>query len=272
MINFVENYCEFPSAFRRPMWRIWHNLLIRFVKDSSVSFMNYGYEGLNGDPFLHLDKSDERDRYCIQLYHHLANSVDLKNKRVLEIGSGRGGGAHFIARYHKPLQYTGIDISSSVINFCKRSYSYPGLKFEEGRAEKVPFDNQTYDAVVNVESARCYSNINTFFSEVYRVLHPEGHFLFADMIDKNEVDSMRHKLNDAGFEIIAENDITKNVAKGLELDSDRRQQLISRKIPGLLRSYFESFAGTKGTKRFESFQNGRFRYKSYVLVKKEIAN
>ncbi len=272
MINFVDNYCEFPSFFRRPMWRLWHNLVIRFVKDSSVNFMNYGFEGLNGDPVVQLEKKDERDRYCIQLYHHLANSIELKNKRVLEVGSGRGGGAYFIARYHDPLQYTGMDISSGVINFCKSNYTYPGLTFTEGRAEKIPFDNEAYDAVVNVESARCYSSLDAFFSEVYRVLQMDGHFLFADMIDNNEVDSIRNKLNNAGFRIISEKDITKNVAKGLELDSDRRQQLISRKIPGILRNSFESFAGTKGTKRFESFHNGHFCYKSYLLAKNEVIN
>ena len=38
MANFVDNYCEFPVALRRPMWRIWHNLLIRFDKDVSANF------------------------------------------------------------------------------------------------------------------------------------------------------------------------------------------------------------------------------------------
>lgn len=55
-MNFVESYCEFPAALRRPMWRIWHNLLIRFDKDSSVNFMNYGYAGLNGDKIISLEK------------------------------------------------------------------------------------------------------------------------------------------------------------------------------------------------------------------------
>ena len=265
MMNFVENYCAYPAVLRRPMWRIWHNLLNRFDKDSAVNFMNYGYQGLNGDPELKLEKKDEKDRYCIQLYHHLADSVDLQDKRVLEVGSGRGGGAHFIARYHKTKTYTGVDISSGVIDFCNRFYSYPGLSFIEGRAEKVPFDGETYDAVINVESARCYSNIFAFFKEVFRVLTPGGSFLFADMIEKNEVQLIEKKLEAAGFEILAKKDITPNVARGLELDSDRRKQLIRKKIPGLLKPSFENFAGTKGTKRFESFNNGRFVYKSYVL-------
>jgi ubiquinone/menaquinone biosynthesis C-methylase UbiE len=267
MGNFVDNYCEFPSVLRRPMWRIWHKLLIRFDKDKTVNFMNYGYAGLNGDPILKLEKEDEKNRYCIQLYDHVVSSKKLENRKVLEVGSGRGGGAHYISRYHKPAKYTGIDISSSVINFCNRFYKSPGLSFVEGRAEKIPFAAESYDAVVNVESARCYSNIKTFFNEVHRVLSHDGHFFFADMIEKGEVGDIRKKLNETGFEIHSETDITKNVAKGLELDNLRREQLIQKRIPGILRQLFFNFAGTKGTQRFDSFSNGQFEYWSFVLTK-----
>ena len=267
MANFVDNYCEFPTVLRRPMWRIWHNLLIWFDKDKTVNFMNYGYSGLNGDPLLKLDKEDEKNRYCIQLYDHVVRNKKIENMNVLEVGSGRGGGAHYLARYHKPARYTGVDISTGVIKFCNRFYKYPGLSFVEGRAEKIPVETGTYDAVVNVESARCYSSIKTFFQEVHRVLVPKGHFFFADMIENGEVETIREQLNSTGFEIHSEENITKNVAKGLEMDTMRRELLIQKRIPGFLRKLFSNFAGTRGTKRFESFSNGKFEYWSFVLTK-----
>lgn len=272
MGNFVDNYCEFPTVLRRPMWRIWHNLLIRFDKDKTVNFMNYGFAGLNGDKHIELKKEDERNRYCIQLYDHVVSSKKLESKKVLEVGSGRGGGAHYISRYYKPSVYTGLDISSGVIKFCNRLYEVPGLSFVQGHAEDLPFSSESYDAVVNVESARCYSNISTFFEEVHRVLTPDGHFLFADMIEKNEVNDIREKLNASGFVIHSENDITKNVAKGLELDNVRREELINKRVPGFLRGLFNNFAGTKGTKRYDSFSNGKFEYWSFVLAKLPVAS
>jgi ubiquinone/menaquinone biosynthesis C-methylase UbiE len=186
MAKFVVNYCEFPAFIRRPMWRIWHNMLNHYDDESSVQFMNYGYAELNGEEALKLKKADEKNRYCIQLYNHVVKEVNLKNKKVLEIGSGRGGGADYISRYYKPLKYIGVDISIKVIDFCKEFYSSPGLSFTIGKAENIPFDESSFDAVVNVESARCYSNLNTFFREVHRVLSKEGHFLFADMIEKTK--------------------------------------------------------------------------------------
>lgn len=267
MKNFVDNYCDLPSAVRRPMWRIWHMLLIRFDKDYTVNFMNYGFAGLNGEKSIKLENDDEKNRFCIQLYDHVVNSINLENKKVLEVGSGRGGGAHYISRYYKPKKYTGVDISASVINFCNRFYDVPGLSFVEGRAERIPFGEDTYDAVVNVESSRCYSNLITFFSEVRRILNPDGHFLFADIIEKGKVENIRNKLQSCGFNIKSEKEITRNVARGLELDSKRRKLLIQKKIPGVLRKSFEKFAGTEGTDRFNSINNGRFEYWSFVLTK-----
>jgi ubiquinone/menaquinone biosynthesis C-methylase UbiE len=249
------------------MWRIWHKLLIHFDKDSTVNFMNYGYAGLNGDKPLELLAKDEINRYCIQLYDHVVQNIKLENKKVLEVGSGRGGGADYIARYYKPNEYTGVDISSGVIKFCNRTYKVPGLSFKEGRAEKIPAETASYDALVNVESARCYSDIRTFFKEVHRVLIADGFFLFADMIEKDEVLKIKEDLSACGFSIVSEKEITPNVAKGLELDTKRRENLIRKKVPGMLRRSFEKFAGTKGSTRYDSFNNGKFEYWSFILRK-----
>lgn len=269
MKNFVDSYCEFPTVLRRPMWRIWHKLLLKFVKDDTVNFMNYGYTGLNGDQPLELKKEDEIDRYCIQLYNHVVEPVPIKDKTVVEVGSGRGGGASFITRYYQPKKYTGVDISSGVIKFCNGFHKVPSLEFKVGKAEKIPLEDNSHDVVVNVESARCYSNLETFFNEVHRVLTPEGYFLFADMIEKNEVEGIREKLKRCGFIIQSEKDITSNVSRGLELDHQRREELIHRKIPGFLQKHFKVFAGTKGTTRFDSFSNGKFDYRSFVITKKQ---
>lgn len=267
MANFVDNYCEFPTVLRRPMWKIWHKLLLRFDNDSTVNFMNYGFSGLNGDKQIELEKDDEINRYCIQLYDHVVSSADIKNKRVIEVGSGRGGGANYIARYYKPEKYIGVDISSGVIKFCNAHYKTPGLSFVEGRAEKIPCETASYDALVNVESARCYSDITTFFNEAYRVLTDDGVFLFADMIEEKDLENVKEKLQTSGFNIKKEANITKNVAKGLDLDSKRRENLIDKKIPGVLKKLFEKFAGTKGSTRYNSFNNGEFQYWSFVLAK-----
>ncbi len=268
MQKIVEKYCEMPSVIRRPLWRIWHNLLLKFDKKREVVFMNYGYENLNGDPKLHLNDHDEHDRYCIQLYHQVANQVDLTGKDVLEVGSGRGGGGSYITRYLKPQKYVGMDISGGVVDFCNSKHKeVEGLSFVKGIAENPPFPNESFDAVVNVESARCYADIFGFFKQVHRILRPDGHFLFADMVKQGEISHIRENLNKAGFKIIQERNITQNVVKALDLDHERRHSLVSNLIPKFLKGGFLQFAGAKGTERYNSFASGKMEYYLYLLSK-----
>ncbi len=257
-----------PTAIRRPMWRIWHNLIYRLDNNKDAIFMNYGYQSLNGNVPINLSPEDEINRYCIQLYDYITHKVVLRGKDVLEVGSGRGGGASYLSRYYQPNSYIAMDISSTVIKFCNSHHQVKGLKFIQGVAETPPFPNNSFDVVINVESARCYKSINTFFNQVHRMLRTNGHFCFADMIKKGEVKEIRNSLLSSGFEIISEENIAPNVVKALDRDNERRQSVIEKKIPKFLRSAFFQFAGVKGSERYESFSNGNMEYWNFVLVKK----
>jgi ubiquinone/menaquinone biosynthesis C-methylase UbiE len=250
------------------MWRVWHNLIIKLDKNKDAVFMNYGYQSLNGDPAVELENHDEANRYCIQLYDYVVRSVEVANKDVLEVGSGRGGGASYITRYFKPKSYTAMDISSGVVKFCNSYHNVEGLQFVAGVAEEPPFADESFDVVVNVESARCYKSIRKFFAEVNRMLRPGGHFCFADMIKKGEVESIRKDLLSSGMEIVSETEITKNVVKALDCDHERRESAIVNKVPGFLRKSFLQFAGAKGSERYESFASGKMEYWHFVLRKK----
>jgi SAM-dependent methyltransferase len=226
MRKIVEKYCEMPAPIKRPLWRLWHKLLIRFDKDTRAVFLNYGYHDEEASDRLHLKHEDEPDRYCIQLYDVVANRLSLKRKDVIEVGSGRGGGASFLSRYFAPRTYRAFDISADVVSFCNRYYDVEGLTFHKGCAENLPVKSGSCDVVVNVESARCYRDINRFFSEVKRILRPGGHFLFADMIPPDRLSKIRQSLQDRGFHIREQLNITKNVVTALALDSARREQII----------------------------------------------
>ncbi len=268
MSRIVEKYAELPKPLRKPLWQWWHKTMNKYDGENAANFMNYGYEKLNGDPKLVLKEEDEASRYCTQLYDHVVNRAELKGKKVLEVGSGRGGGASYITRYYKPESYTGMDITPSSIDFCNEYYNeVDGLDFKAGNAEKLPFEDNSFDFVVNVESARCYSDMQAFFNEVFRVLKPNGKLLIADMIYPNEIEDFHKRFTNAGFKIQHETDISRNVVLALEKDSARRENLIDTKAPKFLRGSFKTFAGTVGTSRYNNFANGIFQYWSFVLKK-----
>ena len=144
--------------------------------------MNYGFILDSKKAKRDLVPEDEDDRVFIQLYDYAASSIPIKGKNVIEVGSGRGGGASFISRYHKPTHMTGLDYSSKAVKLSNEIHvNVSNLSFIQGDAEKLPFENDSFDAVINVESSHCYGNMNQFVNEVVRVLKPGGYFSWVDL-------------------------------------------------------------------------------------------
>ena len=96
--------------------------------------MNYGY--YDPDKILYLKKADETNRYSIQLYNHLTDIVDLKNKKIVEIGCGRGGGLAYIADYYSPDSSKGVDLSLSAINYSNKNNKLGNVSFHRGTLKK----------------------------------------------------------------------------------------------------------------------------------------
>lgn len=230
--------------------------------------MNLGYAPLNGDQVPDLEKTEEPNRYGIQLYHHVASGADISGKRVLEIGCGRGGGTHYVMRRFKPAEMIGVDYSSQCVKLASQRYRLPGLSFTEGDAEALPFDDDSADAMISVESSHCCANVDKFLSEVLRVLKPGGTLLLADFRDLPEIETFRRQLDNSGMKILRANNISTNVIRALELDTDRKREMFAK----LQRSTFkrlEPLAGMKGSRVFEAFRTGKTIHQSFVLQKPE---
>jgi len=263
----VEQYADLPRFLRKPMWRVWHSLIIRQERRQvDTTLMNYGYVGLDPDaPPLALAPEDEAQRYCIHLYHQVAAQLNLRGLDVLEVGSGRGGGASYIARYLEPKSVTGIDLAPDVIAFCNQHHrAVHNLKFVVGDAEAIPFPDGWFDAVVNVESSRCYPDVPRFLAEVRRVLRPNGALLLTDMRWAKDAATLRSQLVAAGFALEREVEITAQVTRALELDDARRKGLIRSKVPGWLVPAFDEFAGVQGSGRYGSFADRSMQYWTYL--------
>ena len=228
--------------------------------------MNYGFES-DGGVRRELEPADEDDRFCIQLYDNTV-AIDLSGLDAVEIGSGRGGGASFVARYHRPKSMTGVDFSARAVSFCQQRHNVPELRFCHGDAESLPFDDSSFDAVINVESSHCYGSMPKFLTQVNRVLRPGGHFLFTDFRAAEDIPVLVQQLEESGLTIVEDETITAGVVKAMELDSDRKQQLIGQNIRSWLSGTFKQFAGIKGSTVFQSFEDGTFVYKRYLLRKK----
>jgi SAM-dependent methyltransferase len=111
--------CGVSPRLRRAVWRWWYNKLAKQIAAGEWTFMNYGFQRPPEDATLQLKPVDEADRLCIQLYERVTGGIDLGDRKVLEIGCGRGGGASYLARYHNPEAVLGIDYSREAALFLQ---------------------------------------------------------------------------------------------------------------------------------------------------------
>jgi SAM-dependent methyltransferase len=226
------------------------------VAAQGFSFMNYGYAPAGPPP------AAAAEGYCLALYGHLLAGADLRGQRVLEVSCGRGGGASEIATNHAPAELVGVDISAQNLEIARRRFSHvPNLRFVPGRAEALPLESGSMDAVISVEASHLYDDPARFFAEVFRVLAPGGRLFYADLFWANS--EPERFLRDAGFRIAREEDITAGVLRALELDSDRREQIVRGSIPAHMQDDFRDWSGVKGYRAYRRFASREWVYRLF---------
>ena len=243
-----------------------YRFLSRLLIRDDVLFLNYGYEE---DPpmALPLAASDETDRFPIQLYHRTATQVNLAGKKVLEVSCGHGGGASYLMRTLRPASYTGLDLNTVGIEFCRKRHNLPGLNFVQGNAESLPFPDQSFDAVINVEAAINYQNVRRFFAEVDRVLRAGGHFLYADIRYADEFAAWETELANIPMRLVSEQVINAEVMRGLE--QNRFLDQITRRLPNIafLHGIATDYAGGPGSLIYRRLENGEASYRLFCFAK-----
>lgn len=252
-------------AFNRLVSKHFYRLQTRMFSTDDVVFLNIGYEE---DPpmALPLDDSDEPDRFFIQLYHRVAAQTDLTGRRVLEVGCGHGGGASYLMRTLRPASYTGLDLNPDAIDFCRRRHHLPDVEFVRGNAESLPFPDESFDAVINVESSAAYPHFSRFLAEVVRVLRPGGHFLYTDLRPRSGIAEWEAALADTPMRMLSQDDINAQVVRGLETNTPRILELVGR-MPGPLRRIGREYAGAKGTGFYRAMKSGKYPYRVYSFTK-----
>ena len=254
------------GAVRKAIWRLWYPFLTGRLRGEEVLFLNYAYE--THPPLgLPLEPSDEPNRGCIQLYHHVATQIELRGKKVMEVSCGHGGGASYLTRTLRPAHYTGVDLNRAGIVFCQQRHRGDGLDFLEGDAQNLMFADHTFDAVLNVEASHCYPDFPGFLREVARVLRPGGHFLYADFRFSDGIPAWEDAIARAPLQRVQSRVINAEVLRGMELNSARSLALIDGHLPKFLHGLGRDFAGVAGSRVYNALRDGSLSYRSFHFVK-----
>ena len=257
----------FSKKIKHFLWKRIYDRLANTYEYFDWAFMNYGFDYDNKSNEPPLGDEDEEYRYCIQLYHHTVEKLAVQDKTVLEVGSGRGGGTSYIARYLNPKKITGIDYSKNAIKLCNRIHNEHNLEFVEGDAADLPLEDDSQDVVINVESSHCYPSIPQFLSEVKRVLKPGGLFAWTDVCPTEAVNDYEEAFNTCGMKTIDYYQITDNVLRALDADkiNEVKNEIISKSTPFYLKGIIKDFSGMKDTAIYNTLKNGRTQYSFRIL-------
>lgn len=98
--------------------------------------------------------------------------------KVLDVGCGGGFSCEFMAARRAVV--SGIDQSAKCIQAAQKHAKNSGFEidYQQAVAEKIPYGDATFDAVVCVDVLEHVENVWQVIAEVHRVLKPNGLFLF----------------------------------------------------------------------------------------------
>jgi len=118
-----------------------------------------------------------------EIPHHLALT---SASHVLEIGSGAGGcGLHLAGALN--CRVVGLDANAEGVrnsNSLAQSRGLSGLaSFQQADAgERLPFDNESFDAAYSNDAFCHVPNRAALLAEIHRVLKPGGRLLYSDAL------------------------------------------------------------------------------------------
>src|SRR5690349_15498073 len=104
---------------------------------------------------------------------------------VLDVGSGIGGPARFLAATHG-CRVTGVDLSEPFVEAARylteRTGQSERVSFETASALALPFDDGRFDAVLLQHVAMNIPDRARLYREIRRVLRPGGKFATFDVV------------------------------------------------------------------------------------------
>lgn len=127
-------------------------------------------------------ESDHAGVYTWCRYDYLPILEELEKtdfKDVLDVGCGPGTMLELLSKKYPENNYIGLDLTPKMIEVANAK-NLPNTKFVVGDSENLPFEDESFDAVICANSLHHYPNPQRFFYGVKRVLKPNGILVLRD--------------------------------------------------------------------------------------------
>lgn len=164
------------------------------MKDKELEYYRYNSRSAK-ELSLHDNKVNayghEAIPYLLQspfvLYEELIKTYVKEGSHVLDVCCGNG--IHTLTAAKSGAFVTATDFAENSIELAKiraKKAGVPGIKFLCADAEKLPFENNSFD-IITCAGSLSYVDLKIFTGEVLRVLKPGGVFICLDSFNHNPI-------------------------------------------------------------------------------------
>lgn len=214
-----------------------------FTTGDYYKAMNTALKSIDGNyQMLHYPFHEKESESFDQAQENLIKYVishfsDFKQKEILDLGCGNGTVALYLAENYQTGKILGVDLNDNNIAIAqaeKKRRNNENVDFITDDAQDLKkIDDNSFDVIINLESAFHYPDKHMFLEELIRVLKPDGEFIIADIIttDKSKFflkNKWKQKMNlnhwplenymkafdRQNLKLHTTEDISKNVIKG----------------------------------------------------------
>lgn len=122
---------------------------------------------------------ESKEEYLIYLLHLFAYEFAKKeipeNKFVLEVGCGEGYGTSLLSQ--NSAKIIAMDVDKNTITHASEKYGAENCVFKLYDGIRIPYEDNTFDAVVSFQVIEHIQDDVNYVSEIYRVLRRDGLFI-----------------------------------------------------------------------------------------------
>jgi len=127
------------------------------------------------------ESCDSKEEYLMYLRHlfayQFAKDMIPQNGFVLEVGCGEGYGTNLLSQHAGKI--IGLDVDENTIAHASKKYHSENCIFEVYDGVRIPYNDNTFDAVISFQVIEHLQNDISYISEICRVLKVNGFLILT---------------------------------------------------------------------------------------------
>ena len=181
--NLLYNFI-FRASANKKIRTYYHLLepLFHSMSDNNM-FLNLGYDDLSKKTISSIVDTQKK-------MVEIVTRGFKKEGKWLDVGSGTGAPACYLANSYPSINIEGINIVKTQIekanDLAKNKNCDDRVKFNYGNAQDIPYSDNHFENIYAIESAFHFEDKTKFISESKRVLKQQGQISIADIVIRPE--------------------------------------------------------------------------------------